>query len=77
MPTPAMNAPALPRERGTVRSFGLYSGYGFVVTDAGDCDLFLHARNLRGTIPRAGDRVEFAVERFADGRREAVNVKVL
>jgi cold shock CspA family protein len=67
----------MPRELGTVRRFDLGHGYGFVVTDAGDCDLFLHARNLRGTIPRAGDRVEFAVERFSDGRREAVNVKVL
>ena len=69
--------PTVARELGTVRRFDLGHGYGFVVTDAGDGDLFLHARNIRGTTPRPGDRVSFVIGRDKDGRREAVNVKVL
>jgi cold shock CspA family protein len=60
------------RERGYVRSFSIADGWGFVVTQGGDHDVFLHitAMQDRGT-PKRGDRVELSVARMADGTRRA------
>ena len=66
------------RETGTVRSFDRATGYGFVISDRGNPDVWLHVRNVIGaSVPYRGARVEFIVKRLPDRRSEALNVRIL
>jgi ribonuclease R len=69
---------ALPREDDTVegRVQRHADGFGFVVPDAGQGDLYVHPRNLESIFH--GDRVKARIiRRHGHGRDEAVIVKVL
>lgn len=49
-------------ELGTVTSFDVVKGFGFVACDHGGRDVFLHMRALPpGVVPSVGDRVRFDV----------------
>ena len=65
---------------GVVRSFNPKSGYGFIRPDDGSKDIFVHS----GAVKRAGfealqenQRLSFEVHSDLDGRRSAVDLKVL
>ncbi len=58
-------------ETGTVRRWWQREGFGFVQRDNGEPELYARGpRNLR-----AGQRVQFAVERQENGLLRAVDVK--
>jgi cold shock CspA family protein len=67
-----------PRERGIVRNFDPATGYGFVVTQRGDRNVWLHVKNVvtYGT-PYIGARVECTVRKLPGGRSEALNVRIV
>jgi len=65
---------------GVVRSFNAKSGYGFIRPDDGSRDIFVHS----GSVKRAGlqplcanQRLSYAVRSELDGRRSAVDLKVV
>lgn len=66
------------RQTGTVRSFVRLTGYGFIVSDAGNRDVFLHEADLLdGRVPLRGDRVEFRLSRDPNGKHRAREARVL
>lgn len=65
--------------RGTVTSFNVVSGYGFIAPDDDGSELWVHQRNVvdqRAAVLAAGDRVEFEV-RVGGMGQEAINVHAL
>jgi len=66
--------------RGTVNWFNRLRGYGFIAPDFGPKDVFVHVSALvddvrDGLAP--GERVEFELTQFRDGRLAAQAVKRL
>ncbi len=57
---------------GTVKFFNEEKGFGFIVTDEGGKDVFVHKSNVNGNI-REDDKVEFEVEEGPRGLN-AINV---
>jgi CspA family cold shock protein len=65
-------------EFGTVRWYDDAKGYGFITTDAGNSDVFLHARALPlNAVPREGDRIKFILQRQPDGRWRAARATLV
>ena len=60
---------------GTVKFFNSSKGFGFIVPDDGDKDVFVHANGLIDEI-NEGDAVEFELKEGRKGMN-AVNVRVL
>lgn len=65
---------------GIVRSFSAKSGYGFIRPDDGSKDIFVHS----GAVKRAGlkplyenQKLSYDVRNELDGRRSAIDLKVL
>jgi CspA family cold shock protein len=67
------------RERGIVRRYLPERGFGFIETDGGGADLFLHCSELRPEVPqsaiREGVRVVFEISRKY-GRPRAIDVEL-
>ena len=51
--------------------------YGFVTDSSTDEELFVHSTSVPGGYLRDGDQIEFGVEELDDGKRQAVNVRVV
>lgn len=62
-------------QKGTVKFFNETKGFGFIVPENGDSDIFVHSSGLIDSI-RENDNVEYEVERGKKGLN-AVNVKVI
>jgi len=60
---------------GTVKFFNNSKGFGFIVPDDGDKDVFVHANGLIDEI-NEGDKVSFDIEESPKGLN-ALNVKVV
>lgn len=60
---------------GTVKFFNQSKGFGFIVPDDGEKDVFVHANGLIDEI-NEGDKVEFEIEESPKGLN-ALNVKVI
>ena len=60
---------------GTVKFFNNAKGFGFIVPDEGEKDLFVHANGLVDEITE-GDKVSFDIEESPKGLN-AVNVKIV
>jgi CspA family cold shock protein len=61
---------------GTVRGFDARRGWGFIVSDAGDRDVFLHVSKMVDPVtPLKGMRVTFVMGTAKDGRPCAINVR--
>ncbi len=57
---------------GTVKFFNEEKGFGFIVSDEGGKDVFVHKSNVNGNI-REDDKVEYEVEEGPRGLN-AINV---
>lgn len=57
---------------GTVKFFNEEKGFGFIVSDEGGKDVFVHKSNVNGSI-REDDKVEYEVEEGPRGLN-AINV---
>lgn len=60
---------------GTVKFFNNSRGFGFIIPEEGDKDVFVHANGLVDEI-NEGDKVNFDIEEGPKGL-SAVNVKVV
>jgi CspA family cold shock protein len=60
---------------GTVKFFNETKGFGFIVPESGEGDIFVHTTGLIDQI-RENDKVEYEVENGKKGLN-AVNVKVV
>jgi CspA family cold shock protein len=67
--------------KGTVRKFSTERGFGFIEPDDGSGDIFIHIKSIKGreqgSHPNVGARVEYEMITAADGRIQAVGVKIL
>ncbi len=65
---------------GTVKWFSSQKGYGFVQTDDGTKDVFVHVsaveRSGMGSL-REGQKLSYDIERGQQGRTSAVNLKAV
>ncbi len=70
-----MNTPA-PRFNGKLTKWSAERGFGFVVADPGDQELFVHitAFPRDGQMPVVGEPLTFEMERDAQGRKRAIRV---
>ncbi|GAB2765369.1 cold shock domain-containing protein [Rhabdobacter roseus] len=61
-------------QTGTVKFFNEAKGYGFIIEDGTNREIFVHVTGLGGLTIREGDNVEFEV---VDGKKglNAVNVR--
>ncbi len=60
---------------GTVKFFNNNKGFGFIVPDEGDKDLFVHKNNITEEITE-GDKVSYEIEESEKGLN-AVDVKLI
>ena len=63
---------------GTVKWFNATKGYGFIQPDDGSKDVFLHISDVqRASLqdPREGDKLEYELQRGAQGKTSAGNLK--
>merc|ERR1719373_974927 len=65
---------------GTVKSYSVFKGFGFILSEDGGPDIFLHMNSVTdGSIPSAGDTVTFDLEpadtATISGQMKAVNVR--
>jgi cold shock protein len=65
--------------QGTIKFFSEAKGYGFIIRDDGQGNVFVHASQIRdGSQPVEGDAVAFEMGTSQrDGRPQAVRVTVL
>ena len=61
---------------GTVKFFNSSKGFGFIVPDDGDKDVFVHANGLIDEI-NEGDKVSFEIEESPKGLNAFCTLKVL
>lgn len=61
--------------QGSVKFFNVSKGFGFIIQDNGDNDIFVHTSDVTGLGLNEGDAVTFNVEMKEDGRSRAVNVE--
>ncbi len=63
------------KHTGTVKFFNTEKGFGFIVDDSTNSEIFVHTTGILGRI-RENDKVEFEVQ---DGKKglNAVNVKAV
>jgi cold shock CspA family protein len=62
---------------GTVKWFDAVKGFGFIIPDSGDRDVFVHQTQIHADGFRSladGEKVRFRVEAGDDGRERAVGV---
>jgi len=59
---------------GTVKFFDTGKGFGFIIQNNGDSDVFVHGSDVSGKGLNEGDTVQFDVEAREDGRSRAVKV---
>ncbi len=63
---------------GTIIFFNGFKNFGFVGPEDGSPDVFVSGRELAGNVlPEKGDKISFDVREMPDGRRRAVNVRLL
>ena len=73
--------PPVGRQRGTVKKFDHFKGFGFITPDDDDVDLFFHHSNILSytktgrLTAEEGEGVWFEKEDGSDGRPKAVRVK--
>lgn len=61
---------------GRLRRWDDARGFGFIAPDGGGDEVFVHISAFpAGRRPQIGERLRFAVETAADGRRRAVRVR--
>jgi cold shock CspA family protein len=66
------------RQFGIVRSFDGRTGYGFILSDSGNDNIFLHATDMVDhRDPYRGARVEFHIGVGLDRRRRATQVRII
>jgi cold shock protein len=60
-------------QTGTVKFFNEAKGYGFIVDDASNKEIFVHVTGLGGVVIREKDRVEYEI---VDGKKGLNATKV-
>ena len=61
--------------KGTIKFYNSAKGFGFIVNDKDNKDIFVHNSGLKYKSPRDGDRVTFDTEQGKKGLN-AVDVKL-
>ena len=68
-------------QQGTIKWFNAKKGFGFIVREDNDLDVFVHHSNIDGKgfkTLQENQRVEFDIaESHEPGREKAINVKAL
>lgn len=72
-----MNASTPPRFNGTLKKWNVERGFGFVVAEHGDQELFVHVSVFPrdGHQPVVGEPLSFEIELGKDGRKRAAHVR--
>jgi cold shock protein len=65
------------RVTGRVKMWNARRGFGFIGSDAGGEDLFIHVSQMQGLEPLKDDRVEFTPDKGRNGKLCARNVKII
>jgi|TARA_Y100001970_G_scaffold237502_1_gene298024 CspA family cold shock protein len=65
---------------GTVKWFNPRKGYGFIETEGGDNDVFVHISAVQNSgldLLKEGQKVEFTLEEQKNGKSAAENLKIV